>query len=72
MFSYLGVTPPISTAESNDREKEVTETLIDELRRQNAFEPEEDSRTRYVNSPVHYVFLSEPCVNQMRHTRISR
>lgn len=44
--SYLGVTPPISTMESNEREKEVTMTLMEELRRQNTFETEEEARTR--------------------------
>jgi len=40
------VTAPISTAESTDREKEVTVSLMEELRRQNAFESEEEARTR--------------------------
>lgn len=44
---YLGVTPPISTSESNKREKEVTITLMEELRRQNTFETEEESRRRW-------------------------
>jgi poly(A) polymerase len=44
---YLGVTPPISTGESSDREKEVTTTLMQELRRQNTFESEEESRRRW-------------------------
>jgi poly(A) polymerase len=43
---YLGVTPPIATTESNEREKEVTETLMDELRRQNTFEGPEEARKR--------------------------
>jgi poly(A) polymerase Pap1 len=43
---YLGVTEPISILESNDREKEVTVTLMEELRRQNTFESEEESRRR--------------------------
>ncbi|KIK53275.1 hypothetical protein GYMLUDRAFT_49451 [Collybiopsis luxurians FD-317 M1] len=43
---YLGVTPPISTAESNEREKEVTLTLMEELRRQGTFESDEEARTR--------------------------
>ncbi|EDR12242.1 uncharacterized protein LACBIDRAFT_311442 [Laccaria bicolor S238N-H82] len=46
--SYLGVTPPISTMESNEREKEVTMTLMEELRRQNTFETEEEARTREI------------------------
>jgi poly(A) polymerase len=46
MSSYLGVTGPISTEESNEREKQVTATLMEELRRQNTFESEEESRTR--------------------------
>ncbi|KIM76376.1 hypothetical protein PILCRDRAFT_826372 [Piloderma croceum F 1598] len=45
---YLGVTPPISTTESNEREKEVTETLMDELRRQNTFEGPEEARKREI------------------------
>ncbi|KAF8272467.1 Poly(A) polymerase central domain-containing protein [Lactarius quietus] len=45
---YLGVTPPISTSESSEREKEVTATLIEELRRQNTMESEEESRTREI------------------------
>jgi hypothetical protein len=45
---YLGVTPPISVAESTPREREVTVTLMEELRRQNTFESEEEARTRYV------------------------
>lgn len=44
--SYLGVTAPISTHESNDREKEVTITLMEELRRQNTFESAEEAATR--------------------------
>ncbi|KAK7470216.1 polynucleotide adenylyltransferase [Stygiomarasmius scandens] len=44
--SYLGVTPPISTQESTEREKEVTLTLMEELRRQGTFESEEEARTR--------------------------
>lgn len=43
---YLGVTPPISTAESSEREKEVTGTLMEELRRQGTFESVEEARTR--------------------------
>ncbi|KAJ7194592.1 poly-A polymerase [Mycena pura] len=43
---FLGVTPPIATTESNEREKEVTVTLMEELRRQNMFESEEESRGR--------------------------
>ena len=50
LCSYLGVTPPIATHESSQREKEVTVTLMEELRRQNTFESGEESRTRYVIS----------------------
>ncbi|KAF7322617.1 hypothetical protein HMN09_00040200 [Mycena chlorophos] len=39
---YLGVTPPISVAQSSDREREITVSLMDELRRQNTFETEEE------------------------------
>ncbi|KAI0271965.1 poly-A polymerase [Russula aff. rugulosa BPL654] len=45
---YLGVTPPIATSESTEREKEVTTTLMDELRRQNTMESEEEARTREI------------------------
>ncbi|KAJ7368964.1 poly-A polymerase [Mycena albidolilacea] len=45
---FLGVTPPIATTESNEREKEVTVTLMDELRRQNTFESEEEARRREI------------------------
>jgi poly(A) polymerase len=44
--SYLGVTPPIAVSESTEREKEVTQTLMEELRRQNSFEAEDESRKR--------------------------
>ncbi|KAH0840260.1 hypothetical protein J3R83DRAFT_1267 [Lanmaoa asiatica] len=43
---YLGVTAPISTAESTEREKEVTATLMEELRNQNTVESVEEARTR--------------------------
>ncbi|KAJ7462038.1 poly-A polymerase [Mycena latifolia] len=45
---FLGVTPPIATSESNEREKEVTVTLMEELRRQNTFESEEEARRREI------------------------
>ncbi|KZP13435.1 polymerase [Athelia psychrophila] len=45
---YLGVTPPISTSESNEREKEVTLTLMDELKKQGTFENAEQARVREV------------------------
>ncbi|KAH8988488.1 poly-A polymerase [Lactarius akahatsu] len=45
---FHGVTPPISTSESSEREKEVTTTLMEELRRQNTMESEEESRTREI------------------------
>ena len=47
---YLGITPPISTNESNEQEKEVTVTLMEELRRQGTFESEEEAKTRCVFS----------------------
>ncbi|KAF7346830.1 hypothetical protein MSAN_01822100 [Mycena sanguinolenta] len=43
---YLGVTPPISVAPSSERERAITVTLMEELRRQNTFETEEESRRR--------------------------
>ncbi|PFH47805.1 hypothetical protein AMATHDRAFT_66822 [Amanita thiersii Skay4041] len=45
---YLGVTPPIAVSESSEREKEVTVTLMEELRRQNSFETEEESKKREI------------------------
>lgn len=45
-FSYLGVTPPIATTESSEREKEATASLIEELRRQNALESEAEKRNK--------------------------
>ncbi|KAF8076769.1 poly-A polymerase [Lyophyllum atratum] len=45
---FYGVTPPIATSESSEREKEVTLTLMEELRRQNAFESEAEARTREI------------------------
>lgn len=41
------MTAPISTAESTEREKEVTATLMEELRNQKTFETVEEARTRY-------------------------
>ncbi|KAH8096719.1 polymerase [Cristinia sonorae] len=46
--SYLGVTQPVSIAESNEREKEVTVTLIEELRRQGTFETEDEAKMREI------------------------
>ncbi|EJD53680.1 polymerase [Auricularia subglabra TFB-10046 SS5] len=46
--TYLGVTPPISTAGPSKREEEVTVTLMQELRDQNRFESEEEARTREI------------------------
>lgn len=43
---YLGVTPPIAVTESTPREKEVTVTLLEELRRQGTFESEDEAKTR--------------------------
>ncbi|KII94657.1 hypothetical protein PLICRDRAFT_693005 [Plicaturopsis crispa FD-325 SS-3] len=45
---FMGVTPPISTLESSPREKEVTRTLMEELRKQNTFESEQEARTREI------------------------
>ncbi|KIL70346.1 hypothetical protein M378DRAFT_20782, partial [Amanita muscaria Koide BX008] len=46
--SYLGVTPPIAVSESTEREKEVTQSLMEELRRQSSFESEEESKRREI------------------------
>ncbi|KAH9948792.1 poly-A polymerase [Amylocystis lapponica] len=45
---FLGVTPPINTSESSAREKEVTEALMHELRRQGTFETEDEAKTREI------------------------
>ncbi|KAJ7289790.1 Poly(A) polymerase central domain-containing protein [Mycena rebaudengoi] len=45
---FWGVTPPISVAASSEREREVTASLMEELRRQNMFETEEESRRREI------------------------
>ncbi|KAJ6454113.1 Poly(A) polymerase central domain-containing protein [Mycena sanguinolenta] len=45
---FLGVTPPISVAPSSERERAITATLMEELRRQNTFETEEESRRREI------------------------
>lgn len=42
----MGVTPPIATTESTEREKEVTVTLMEELQKQKTFESEEEARRR--------------------------
>lgn len=44
--SHLGVTAPISLNESDEKEKAVTITLMEELKRQEQFETEEESKTR--------------------------
>ncbi|KAG7097407.1 hypothetical protein E1B28_004757 [Marasmius oreades] len=46
--SFIGVTPPISVADSTEREKEVTITLMEELRRQGTFESEKEAQTREI------------------------
>ncbi|KAF7322028.1 hypothetical protein MKEN_00725500 [Mycena kentingensis (nom. inval.)] len=43
---YLGVTPPISVAQPSEREREITVSLMNELRNQNSFESDEESRRR--------------------------
>ncbi|KAJ7914594.1 Poly(A) polymerase central domain-containing protein [Mycena leptocephala] len=45
---HLGVTPPISVAPSSEREREITATLMEELRRQNTFETKEESCRREI------------------------
>ena len=42
----MGVTQPISTAESDDKEKQATVTLMEELRRQGTFESEDEAKRR--------------------------
>ncbi|KAG8712603.1 polynucleotide adenylyltransferase [Ceratobasidium sp. 394] len=43
---YLGVTPPIATSGPSKAEEAATEALMNELRAQNTFESEEESRKR--------------------------
>lgn len=43
---YLGVTPPISTDPPSERHKQITETLMAQLRAMNQFESAEDARLR--------------------------
>ncbi|KAJ7088006.1 Poly(A) polymerase central domain-containing protein [Mycena belliarum] len=45
---YLGLTPPISVAASSAREREITTSLMEELRAQNTFETEEEARRREI------------------------
>ncbi|KAJ7661167.1 Poly(A) polymerase central domain-containing protein [Mycena rosella] len=46
--SFLGVTPPISTSESNEREREITVSLLEELRCQDISVSEEEARKREI------------------------
>lgn len=46
--AYLGVTPPISTDPPSERHKQMTESLMAELKAQNQFESAEDGRLRWV------------------------
>ncbi|CAG8617366.1 9986_t:CDS:10 [Paraglomus brasilianum] len=43
---HFGITPPIATAFPNEREIEVTDLLVAELKKQGTFESEEESRMR--------------------------
>ncbi|TFK94256.1 polymerase [Polyporus arcularius HHB13444] len=45
---YPGVTPPIAVAESSPKEKELTASLLEELRRQGMLESEEEAKTRTI------------------------
>ncbi|KAJ6587273.1 Poly(A) polymerase central domain-containing protein [Mycena sp. CBHHK59/15] len=45
---FWGVTPPISVAASTEREREITTSLMDELRQQKTFETDEESRRREI------------------------
>ncbi|CAO1623547.1 unnamed protein product [Sympodiomycopsis kandeliae] len=45
---YLGVTPPIALNGPTQREQEVTETLIEELKAQKTFESEQEAKVREV------------------------
>lgn len=43
---YLGVTPPIALNGPTPREKEVTESLLEELKAQKTFESESEAKLR--------------------------
>lgn len=45
---FLGVTPPVTVAGPTDKEKQLTESLVTELRRQDMFETAAESRLREV------------------------
>ncbi|RPD66883.1 polymerase [Lentinus tigrinus ALCF2SS1-7] len=45
---YPGVTPPIAVTESTPKEKELTASLLDELRRQGMVESENEAKTRTI------------------------
>jgi poly(A) polymerase len=44
-----GTTPPMSTARPTKQENEQTDALLEELKRENNFEPPEDTQRRYGN-----------------------
>jgi hypothetical protein len=59
--AYLGVTPPISTEPPSERHKQMTETLMAELKAQGQFESAEDARLRYVQQfAVRWLLLPQP------------
>ena len=60
---YLGVTPPVSVSEPTSREKEITLSLMEELRRQGAFEREQESKTRCV---IRLASSSRPLLPRIR------
>lgn len=43
---YLGVTPPIATNGPTQREVEVTESLLAELKKEHVFESDEEAKLR--------------------------
>ncbi|KAG8897634.1 polynucleotide adenylyltransferase [Tulasnella sp. 403] len=46
--AYYGITKPISVAGPSPKEEELTKSLMEELRRQNTFEAEEEAKNREV------------------------
>lgn len=47
-----GVTPPITVAGPTEKEVERNQTLIEELKKQDSFESQEESAKRYVKSAL--------------------
>lgn len=60
-----GITPPISTAGPTPEEETVTESLLEELTRQNSFESEEEAKSRYGCYSLTFASAMSP-LNELR------